>query len=504
MYCYRCNGTVDMQKQVCPKCGADLHMFKKIVSASNRYYNYGLAKARARDLTGARDALRTSISLYKRNIPARNLLGLVYYAMGESAEGLKQWMLSKSFAEGNNLADRYIGLMRRNMHDLDSEGNGIRKFNQALTYANSDARDMAVIQLKKVISVHKNMTKAYNLLALLYMEAGRPVLARKVLKRCLAIDCGNTQALAYLKEMDEMEADNEGGRSLGTVGEEDREQLVIPVRFRDFGSYLSNSVYVLLGVALGILISWFVIVPGRVKEESDKNANHIQSLSEQINNLQQSLDVLETHEEPIGTIAPTEEETVSESSKGPVAEESFFDLSGTVSWQKNQEMINRLVLQWTQTFDYTETGRLFRLTDPEKLSKVNEQHYRDLVSILLSQDAYTKIHEKADNLEYKEQYEKAAMTFDTLIYLHPEDVTVRRLAGICYERAGLSEKAANRYWQAAVLFPETEEGIECKEKYLSMTGKTELPDLPDEDTIAKETRALTTKEFLDAIKSVDQ
>ena len=73
MNCYRCAATLDLKREICPKCGADTHMFKKIVYASNRYYNEGLMKARSRDLTGARESLRRSLQLYKNNLQARNL-----------------------------------------------------------------------------------------------------------------------------------------------------------------------------------------------------------------------------------------------------------------------------------------------------------------------------------------------------------------------------------------------------------------------------------------------
>ncbi|MBR4768151.1 MAG: hypothetical protein IK088_04150, partial [Lachnospiraceae bacterium] len=86
MYCYRCNSTLDLKKETCSKCGTDIRMFKKIVFRSNRRYNSALDKARARNLTGAKEDLQVSLRLYKKNVQARNLLGLVHYAQGETAE----------------------------------------------------------------------------------------------------------------------------------------------------------------------------------------------------------------------------------------------------------------------------------------------------------------------------------------------------------------------------------------------------------------------------------
>lgn len=83
MKCYACNCRLSPDRDTCPKCGADIRLYRKIIYASNQYYNLGLARAKARDLTGAAECLRTSLQLYKKNISARNLLGLVYYEMGE-------------------------------------------------------------------------------------------------------------------------------------------------------------------------------------------------------------------------------------------------------------------------------------------------------------------------------------------------------------------------------------------------------------------------------------
>ena len=80
MRCYKCNSVLS-ETDFCNSCGADVTVYKKIVKMSNTYYNMGLAKAKVRDLSGAADLLRRSVRIDKRNINARNLLGLVYFEM---------------------------------------------------------------------------------------------------------------------------------------------------------------------------------------------------------------------------------------------------------------------------------------------------------------------------------------------------------------------------------------------------------------------------------------
>ena len=82
MICYNCGCRLS-EHDFCTSCGIDVSIYKRIISASNRFYNNGLEKAGVRDLTGAIISLRQSLKFNKHNIEARNLLGLVYFEMGE-------------------------------------------------------------------------------------------------------------------------------------------------------------------------------------------------------------------------------------------------------------------------------------------------------------------------------------------------------------------------------------------------------------------------------------
>ena len=72
---------------------------KKIVYQSNYWYNDGLRKAQIRDMSGAIVSLRRSLQFNRENIAARNLLGLVYYGIGEVPEALVEWIISKNLQE---------------------------------------------------------------------------------------------------------------------------------------------------------------------------------------------------------------------------------------------------------------------------------------------------------------------------------------------------------------------------------------------------------------------
>ena len=177
---------------------------------SNMYYNEGLEKAGVRDLSGAVVSLRHSLQFNKNNIKARNLLGLVYFEMGEAAAALREWVISKNMSPEKNIADEYIDKIRSNSGRLDSINQTIKKYNRALVLCSQNSEDLAVIQLRKVLSMNPRFIQAHQLLALLYMKQEEWDRAERELRKCMDIDRNNLQTLRYLKEVEEALMPEEG------------------------------------------------------------------------------------------------------------------------------------------------------------------------------------------------------------------------------------------------------------------------------------------------------
>ena len=140
--------------------------YNKIIRLSNTLYNNALEKARVRDLSGAAETLRKSLRFYKANIPARNLLGLVYYEMGEVVDALSEWVISRSLQPEDNPAEQYLEAIQSNRSRLSSVNQTIKKYNQALLYCQQKSSDLAIIQLKKILSANPGLIKGHQLLAL--------------------------------------------------------------------------------------------------------------------------------------------------------------------------------------------------------------------------------------------------------------------------------------------------------------------------------------------------
>ena len=174
---------------------------KKIMYQSNSWYNDGLRKAQVRDMSGAIVSLQQSLQYNRENIAARNLLGLVYYGIGEVSEALVEWIISKNLKPKDNLADRFIDEVQKSAKKLEQINQAVKKYNQCLTYCQQDGEDLAVIQLKKVVASHPTFLKAYQLLALLYLKTEQYAKARQVLRRAHKLDATNEITIRYMHEL---------------------------------------------------------------------------------------------------------------------------------------------------------------------------------------------------------------------------------------------------------------------------------------------------------------
>ena len=280
MKCYNCNNVLAPDKDICPKCGADVKRYRKIVYTSNYYYNMGLFRAKSRNMTGAIDALKIALQISKTNVAARNLLGLIYYEIGEAAMAVKEWTISKSVQYRNNPAEEYLASLKNDKQVLDETEHSIRKFNQALKNAQIGAIDLAIVQLKKVISVNPRMIKAYQLLGLLYIHEKKEDYAKEILNRCLELDTGNVLARSYLNELKETVSTNLSEAAVI------KDLPIASMHLRDYGSYLGSAVCILLGVVVAFGILWYTVLPAKQSEyekQAMQNNQDLQTQLQQVN-----------------------------------------------------------------------------------------------------------------------------------------------------------------------------------------------------------------------------
>ncbi|MDD6633523.1 MAG: tetratricopeptide repeat protein [Agathobacter sp.] len=430
MICYRCGGDAG-RNDICPHCNADIKIFQKVERASNSYYNDGLQKAQVRNLSGAIISLRQALKLYKYNTQARNLLGLVYYEMGEVVDALSEWVISANYKPEDNLAINYLREIKENRSQLDAVNQTIKKYNQALLYCRQDSRDLAIIQLKKVLSLNPKLVKGHQLLALLYMQEKQPEKAKRALRDAGRIDTDNTTTLRYLKEVNrqlkEKGKDNKPKNDDLISYQSGNETIIMPKRFRE--SSLGGTLgYILIGLIVGVAATVFLIVPGvksKIKEDAknslldandtiSNNAITISDLERQIEDLQNQIDESESKdsEEKAKTaayedllnayVAYTSEDTVSAGSYlekidssmlSGQALETYNTINDSVSATYLEDLYNEAYGYYT-AYDYENAAKSFqKIVD-------QDESYRDGSAAYYLAQSYRKLEKMEDAKKY--------------------------------------------------------------------------------------------------------
>ncbi len=273
----------------CPTCGFHVEVQKKIWHLSNLYYNQGLDKAQIRDLSGAIELLKQSIKFNKLNVDARNLLGLVYFETGEAVAALSEWVISKNIQPENNIANEYIDRLQENANKLDIINQTIKKYNESLKCCRNGSEDVAIIQLKKILSQNPKLIKGYHLLALIYIKQEAYEKARKILKKAIKIDRTNATTLRFLKEVDEQTGTQTHFEPrvfrFATIRKSDPEEkshavtylanndiIVQPPAFKE-RSLVTSMVNMCVGFLVGACLVWFLVVPANTQKiNRDANA----------------------------------------------------------------------------------------------------------------------------------------------------------------------------------------------------------------------------------------
>lgn len=273
MKCLFCGYEADIQRN-CPNCGRDLTVYKRIQVASALCYNEGLKKAKVRDLSGAIDELSKALKFNKYNMEARNLLGLVYFEIGEPVNAMAEWVISKSLIPEDNMADDYLRELQGDPKTLNRMDSATKMYNQVVNYLQHGDYDLAKIQLKRLVNSNPGMIRARSLLALMYIKDEEYRLGRKELVAAGKIDVGNPTINTYFQEINRGRRKSEIERRRNAVMDSSEENVIAasPSKLTYLMDYSKVSVVnVIIGLIMGLLISVFLIFPA-IRQASNSDA----------------------------------------------------------------------------------------------------------------------------------------------------------------------------------------------------------------------------------------
>ena len=425
MRCYVCNSVLS-SLDVCESCGAEVAIYKKIVKMSNSYYNMGLAKAKNRDLSGAADLLRRSVRIDKNNIKARNLLGLVYFEMGEGVEALREWVISKNIQPDKNVADQYIKEVQSNPNKLDTMNQTIRKFNKALGYAWEGSDDLAIIQLKKVLALNPRLVKGHQLLSLIYMKKKEYQKAKKILAKAIKIDVCNPLTIRYLKEVDEY-IELETGKKPDAKEVEEKKPLsgndvIIPrSTYKETNYALTTFLNIVIGIFIGAAMVFFLVTPAKEKTAATEYKNLVTEYAGKLDKVNTQMSELEKQIENL----KAERDSYKNQLNNSTGNETV-----TITMSENTK---RLIAVAQKALSYPEileggyeinsaiaiVDELMALGDVSGESDDFKVLYNSLKSVCIV-TAGDYLYKQGNELSDKEEWENSLVMFRKCIWLEPE------------------------------------------------------------------------------------
>jgi Tfp pilus assembly protein PilF len=350
--------------------------------------------------------------------------------MGEKGKAYIQWRISSRLSNvEENVASLYVQEMEEHPAIFEQINETAKKFNLALTYAKQGSDDLAMIQIKKVLSLTPNFVRGHLLFALLHMRAGDNEEAKNDLNNALAVDNYNTTARRYLIEIGE-------GR-IPTLDEiptqirtKDNDNLknVRPVdHYEDPNKETwKQFVYMLIGLAIGVIVMFVLVIPS-VRA----------GVSVDYNNLKK--EYKETVNKKDAEIAELQNERESLEKKNKSLNKSLSVYEG----QDGKDSMYDSLLKALQAYDeddYEECA--------DELSKIDS----NLLPSETSKKIYTTMKENASPKAASQLYESGKELYDTYkyeeakkdleaSYKYEKSYETLYLVAMCYKRLGDTETA---------------------------------------------------------------
>lgn len=483
MNCSKCNSPLGAG-QFCPTCGLNHKYIKKACNTADYHYNLGLSKANVRDLSGAKEELKKALLYNKYHIDARNLLGLIYFETGEVVEALNQWVISINFDDTNNPAQRYLNVMQDPEY-IEAIRQLVKKYNLALQYAKQGSEDLALIQVKKVISVMPKFINARLLLALLYMNSGKLDEAKKQVEKVLKIDCFHPQAVRYYNELTGERPTILRSKKVQTDAapkEEKKNHVQDLNKYIDVGSGNKNLlISLIIGIVIGVVAMWVLIMPNqRFNVSSDYKALQVE--------------YKETVAAKDATISQLEEDKAALDKENTQLKERLEVYAGTDGKDGMYDSIMKATKLYGEG-KTIEAAKALLDVDEERLESDTAKSMYQTIKNNTFVAASNSLYNQGYSAYNRYRYEEAKELFKDSYKLNSKNDSALYFLARCYHRLGDEEKAIKNYKKVIEKFPGSSRANDSKKK-LRELGVTvdDTTEATTEDTTEEGTTEDTTGE----------
>ncbi len=420
---------------------------------SNAFYNAGLEKAQIRDLTGACRCLKRSLEFDKYNTSARNLLGLIYYETGETAEALVQWVISSNLQQEHNRATHYIYEVQGEPGRLEDESVHIRRYNQALIQAQNDNPDLAILQLGRVVDHKPNYVKAHMLLALLYIGQENYTKAGKSLYKVLQIDKNNPKALWYMSivKSNTGRADVEKRRLKNAFSHHQMQDddIILPPSYRENTGW-QMVLHIAAGLAMGAAVIFFLVMPAREEQLNDSHNQEMAQVLEQVNQKSMEIDGIEASM----AVMESERDTAEADLK------AIMDENGGVLSQY-QQLAH--ILQAYRADDFPTAVELYTELNPELIEDEGMQMIITEIRQDMEERGYQVLADLAGQARDAGNTDQALMYYQKSLDIKEDNPQVIYDMAMVYHDREEEDKANELFGQVIMNYPDTDLAEKAKE-----------------------------------------
>jgi len=366
-------------------------------------------------------------------------------------------------------------LLKTNIDMPDNLKNSVLLYNKALDNIRIKSEDIAIIELKKAISLNPDFCEAINLLGLLYASIKETHLAIDCFERVLKIDPEDKKALEYLKLLDHNYM-RPGNVKVKNKEVKENKKSNIKSKKKDtrkdsgsteFMYYVSNILKLdaakyIIGFIAGLLVFFA-----------------ISSIANSVNSKETSLDVSKDTSSVSGDTYKNQSSVDYELEYNKVVEENKVLQNKIEELQKiaqNYNNLSQLLLidKKVSEEDYVTAADMLVAFNKESLNELEKEKYESLKKRTMEKAAQQMFNEGRD-LYKKKQYAEALEKLNKVVSYVDEwknsSATIYYI-GVCHQELNNKDKALEAFNKVIAQYPSSSYAKYAKSRLDSINSGT--------------------------------
>ena len=355
-----------------------------------------------------------------------------------------------------NIADDYLSAIKKNSTRLDTINQTIKKYNQALLYAQQNSSDLAIIQLKKVLNLNPNLVKGHLLLALLYMKENEYEKAVKPLKKAMSIDKSNPLTIKYMNEVKKVVDISEKKVEPSKKASEERkvfvgEDVILPqpTSYQESNAGGITILNIIIGIAIGAALMWFLVFPAKRQAIAEENNKQYAEISGQLELKSTTIATLESDKE--------------------ILQKEKEDLERELSTYKGKDGIIQTyesMLVAMDAYIQNDSIKTMEALANVDTAVINSEDFKKVygeIKEAAAQEATRTLYEQGYNRYRNGDYQTAIEVLAKAYEIGKEDAGVIYYLGRSYQRSGDSETGKKYLQEVIDKYPNTQYASQAKD-----------------------------------------